>query len=229
MPSSVTHVMSAADYMLARNLMVDGQLRPTRVNDRRILDIMRRLPREAYLPPHLASLAYIDEDIPLGGGRVLLKPLVIARLIQLAAPRAGEAALVVGSGCGYASAILAACGVHVTALEEDAALQGLARAAPADAGSAGTVTMETGPLAGGHAAGAPYDFVLIEGAVRAIPEVIGAQVGAHGRLIGIVCPVGGSSVAVLGEPSVGGLRTQAQFDAAAPLLPGLAPAPAFSF
>ncbi len=229
MPPSAPHAMSPADYALARNLMVDGQLRPTRVNDTRILDIMRTLPREAYLPAALAGLAYIDDDVKLGHGRVLLKPLVIARLIQLARPRAGEAALLVGSGAGYGAAILAACGVHVTALEEDPALLALARAAPGVPGAAGSVTLVEGKLAEGHAAGAPYDLVLIEGAVQEIPDVIGRQVGEHGRLVAIVCPPGGTGVGVLAEPSVGGLRAHAEFDAAAPLLPGLLPAPGFSF
>ncbi len=228
MPPSAPIAPSPADAALARNLMVDGQLRPTRVNDRRILDIMRTLPREAYLPQHQAGLAYIDEDVPLSGGRVMLKPLVIARLVQLARPRAGEAALVVGAGAGYGAALLAACGVHVTALEEDAALLELARAAPAAPGS-GSVAVVEGKLAQGHEAGAPYDLVLIEGAVREIPDVIGRQVGAHGRLVAIVCPPSGTGVAVLAEPSVGGLRAHAQFDASAPYLQGLLPAASFSF
>ena len=220
--------MSAGDSALARNLMVDGQLRPSKVTDRRILDLMRNVPRETYLPAHLAALAYIDEDVKLGGGRVLLKPLVIARLIQLARPLAGETALVVGSGTGYGAAILAACGVHVTALEEDASLLALARAVPAWPG-AGSVTLVAGRLAEGHGEAAPYDLVLIEGAVRDIPDAIGRQVGAHGRLVAVICQPGGKGVAVLAEPSVGGLRAHAEFDASAPLLPGLLAAPGFSF
>jgi protein-L-isoaspartate(D-aspartate) O-methyltransferase len=218
--------MSAADYVLARNLMVDGQLRPSKVNDRRILDAMRSLPRERFVPRHLASLAYIDQDLPLGHGRVLLKPLVLARLLQLARPRAGEAALIVGSGCGYGAAVLAACGVHVTALEEDPALLALARAALRDAA---TITLAEGKLAEGVPGSAPYDLVVIEGAVRDIPPAIAHQVAANGRLVAIVAPEGGASVAVLAEPSLGGLRAQPEFDAVAPLLPGLSPAPSFVF
>ena len=222
--SPSAHAMSPGDYDLARNLMVDGQLRPSKVNDRRILDAMRTLPREAYVPAAMAALAYIDSDIQLGGGRVLLKPLMLARLVQLAKPRSGEAALVVGAGCGYGSAILAACGVHVCGLEEDAALLDLARRHPSP-----LVTLVQGPLADGHASGAPYDLVVIEGAVRDIPEAIGRQVSANGRLVTILSPEGGSSVGVLAEPSTGGLRAQAMFDAAAPLLPSLMPAPRFTF
>jgi protein-L-isoaspartate(D-aspartate) O-methyltransferase len=218
--------MSDADFKLARNLMVDGQLRPTKVTDRRILDAMRRIPRETYVPAQIAPMAYIDQDLPLGGGRVLLKPLVIARLLQLARPLAGETALIVGSGTGYGAAVLAACGVHVTALEEDDQIIALAK--PANRDVAG-ITFVQGRLADGYAASAPYDLVVIEGAVRSIPEAIGRQVAAGGRLVTIILAEGAASYAALAEPSTGGLRAQAAFDATAPLLPGLAPAPGFSF
>jgi protein-L-isoaspartate(D-aspartate) O-methyltransferase len=218
--------MSAADFTLARNLMVDGQLRPTKVTDRRILDAMRSIPRETYVPAQIAPTAYIDQDLPLGGGRVLLKPLVIARLLQLARPLAGETALIVGSGTGYGAAVLAACGVHVTALEQDPQL--VAQAKSANAGAA-DIAFVQGPLADGYAASAPYDLVVIEGAVPAIPESIGRQVAASGRLVAIILAEGHAGYAALAEPSTGGLRAQAAFDANAPLLPGLAPAPGFSF
>ena len=221
--------MTPEALSLARNLMVDGQLRPSKVTDKRILDAMRRLPREAYVPEGVGELAYIDDHVKLGGGRVLLKPLTIARLIQLARPRAGETALVVGAGTGYGAALLSACGVQVTALEENVALVSIARAVPADTAALGHVTWVQGPLAGGHTQAAPYDLVVIEGAVREIPTAIGRQVGAHGRLVAIVCEAGGPGVAVLAEPSVGGLRAQPEFDASAPWLPGLMAATTFSF
>jgi protein-L-isoaspartate(D-aspartate) O-methyltransferase len=221
--------MSPGAIVLARNLMVDGQLRPSRVSDRRILDAMRRLPREDYVPASQRDRAYIDEHVPLGEGRVLLKPLVIARLIQLARPREGESVLVVGAGAGYGAGLLAACGAQVTALEEDKALLELARGVPADPQATGSLHWVEGKLAQGHEAGAPYDLVVIEGAVREIPEAVGRQVGVHGRLVCILCAKPGAGVAVLAEPSVGGLRAQAEFDANAPLLPALVPAPAFNF
>ena len=79
------------DFTATRNNMVDGQIRPNRVTDPRVLDAMRSLPREQFVPPHLASLAYVDEDLPLGGGRYLVEPLVTARLIQMARIRTGRA------------------------------------------------------------------------------------------------------------------------------------------
>ncbi len=226
MSPSATPLMSAADYGLARNLMVDGQLRPNKVADRRILDAMRFLPRETFVPPSVANLAYIDQDLAVGRGRFMLKPLVIARLLQLARPRTGETALVVGSGTGYGAAILAACGVQVTALEQDPALIDIARRALCDHNA---ITLTLGPLADGHAASAPYDLVIIEGAVRAIPEIVGRQVAASGRLVTIIKENGVAGYAALAEPTTGGLRAQAAFDANAPLLPGLSPAKSFIF
>ena len=109
---------AAQAFAEARNRMVDSQVRPNKVTDPRIIAAMRRLPRERFLPPHLAALAYADEDVPLGEGRVLIEPTVIARLVQLTAVAAGERALVVAAGTGYGAALLAACGARVTALED---------------------------------------------------------------------------------------------------------------
>jgi protein-L-isoaspartate(D-aspartate) O-methyltransferase len=102
------------DYTAARNLMVDGQVRPNKVYDPRIIAAMRRLPRERFVPPALAARAYADEDVNLGNGRALMEPMVIARLVQMAAVRPGERALVVASGTGYGAALLAACGDRAT-------------------------------------------------------------------------------------------------------------------
>lgn len=215
------------DFAHARALMVDGQLRPSKVTDRRVLDAMRALPRELFLPAALRHLAYIDADVALGGGRVLLRPLVTARLIQLAQPRAGETALVVGAGALYGAAILAACGVEVTALEERADLRDLAAAAQRATGHG--AALAAGRLEDGWPEAAPYDIVLIEGAVRAIPERIGRQVCDAGRLVTVLAPEGGTAVAVIAEPSTHGLAVRPAFDAAAPLLPELLPAPAFVF
>jgi protein-L-isoaspartate(D-aspartate) O-methyltransferase len=224
-------MIPAFDFTLARNLMVDGQLRPTKVNDRRLLEIMRRLPREKFVPAALRDFAYLDEDLKIAPGRVLMKPLVLARLIQLAAPRAGETALVVGAGTGYGAAVLAELGVQVTALEEDPALIALAREASVGDGVAQSfpVSFVTGKLADGYAERAPYDLILIEGAVRAIPERIGRQVAQNGRLVTVLAPEGAASTAVIAEPSLGGVRARPAFDAATALLPGLLPAPSFAF
>ncbi len=215
------------DFAAARILMVDGQIRPNKVYDSRVLDALRHLPREQFMPEAQAALAYADVPVPLGNGRVLLAPMVIARLAQAAAVRTGERALVVGAGPGYGAALLAACGAHVTALEDDPALLALARRALS--GNA-LVKLVDGPLPQGWPATAPYDLVLIEGAVDEVPAAIAAQVRTPtGRLLAIRSGAGRTGQAILGEPSVGGLSYQALFDCTASLLPALQREPGFVF
>ena len=145
------------DYADARKRMVDGQLRPNRVTDPRVLDAMRDLPREEFLPAEVRARAYSDEDVPLPGGRTLVAPMVIARLAQLAAVRPGDRALVVCAGTGYGAAVLARCGARVTAIETDATLAAIARHALAANLAAGAVRIEAGRPTEGFAGGAPYD------------------------------------------------------------------------
>jgi protein-L-isoaspartate(D-aspartate) O-methyltransferase len=215
------------DYADARNMMVDGQVRPNKVWDRRVLDAMRRLPRERFVPPHAIARAYADEDVPLGNGRVLLEPMVIARLVQLAAVQPGERALVVGAGSGYGSALLAACGAQVTALEQDEALLALARQALD--GIAG-VTLVGGRLRDGYKEGAPYDLIFIEGAADEIPPTLVAQIRRPGgRLVGVMYADGRIGRAGVGEPVGDGLSFRPEFDCATPVLPALRRQPGFVF
>lgn len=215
-------------FAAARKHMVDSQVRPNRVTDPRILDAMRRLPRERFLPPGLAARAYADEDVPLGNGRVLIEPMVLAWMIQLAMPEAGERALLVAAGAGYGAAVLAACGARVTALEDDAALLALAR--PALTAVAPEVSIVSGPLAAGWPAGAPYDVILIEGAVREVPPAIARQLNQDGgRLVAVIRGDSRVGQVVLAEPTPVGLRAQPMFDCATPAIPSLQPAPSFVF
>jgi protein-L-isoaspartate(D-aspartate) O-methyltransferase len=211
-----------------RNRMVDSQIRPNKVTDPRILAAMRTLPRERFLPPELASVAYADLGVKLGNGRVLLEPMLTARLLQLIAPVEGERALVVAAGVGYAAAVLASCGVRVIALEDDAALLALARGALSTV--APGVTLVSGPLAAGWPAEAPYDIILIEGAVAAPPPAVVAQLRqGNGRLVTVIRNGAGPCQAVRGEASQAGLQLRPEFDCATPPIPGLQPAPAFAF
>ncbi len=218
------------DFAQARDHMVDGQIRPNKVIDPRIIRAMRSVPRERFLPPHLSSLAYADEDVPLPRGRALMEPMVIARLAQLARVRDGERVLVVGAGAGYGAALLAACGGQVTALEDDETLLAIARAVlPALAPG---VRMQAGPLPDGLPSGAPWDVIMIEGAVRAIPDALGAQVRRDGgRLVTVLAERAGAGLGVLAEHSgaAGVLRAQPMFDCATPLLPAFAARPTFQF
>lgn len=209
------------DFAAARALMVDGQIRPNKVTDSRIVAAMRSLPRERFVPADRAALAYSDEDVPLGGGRYLVEPMVIARLVQLAAVREGERALVVAAGSGYGAALLAACGAEVTALEQDAALLAVARAVLP--GVAPAVRVVEGKLAEGWKAAAPYDVILIEGAVPEIPEAVVAQLrGEGGRLVTVLKSGPRIGQAVLcGRAGGGRLERRTMFDCAVPVLPML--------
>lgn len=223
--TQTTETKPGGGLVAARQHMVDSQLRPNKVTDPALLAVMRTLPREDFLPVDRRHLAYGDDDVALLAGRVLAAPMTTAKLLQLAAPRAGERALVIGAGPGYSSAILSALGLDVTAVEQDPTLLGLARAGLAATGHA--VRLVQGPLAEGWAAAGPYDLVLIEGAAPAVPPAVAAQVG--GRLVGVIMPPHGSGRAVLAEPVPGGLSMQPAFDCATALLPSLLPAPSFVF
>jgi protein-L-isoaspartate(D-aspartate) O-methyltransferase len=189
---------------------------------------MRQLPRERFVPPERASLAYVDEDVPLAGGRVLIEPMVIARMVQLTAVAPGERLLVVAAGTGYGAAILASCGARVTALEEDASLLAIAHERLAE--FAPSVSLASGALSAGWPAGAPYDAILIEGAVQTIPPRIGEQLHREtGRLVAICIGDNGCGQAVLAEVTPAGLRAQPMFDCATPLIPELVKTPGFVF
>ena len=220
------------DFSAARSNMVDGQVRPNRVTDPRVIDAMRSLPREQFVPPAQAALAYMDGDVPLGGGRVLMEPMVLARLVQLARIRPGERTLVVAAGTGYGAAVMALCGAQITALEENEALLAIAlRALPRHAPG---VRLVHGPLAPGMPADPPWDLIFVEGAVTSVPPAYAAQLAPSGRLVTVVLERSGvSGRAVLAEPvRVGGsprLRTREVFDCSPPLLPELRAPAGFVF
>jgi protein-L-isoaspartate(D-aspartate) O-methyltransferase len=215
------------DATTARRLMVDGQIRTADVTDAALLDAMLTVPREQFLPPTLAPLAYLDADIPIGKGCALLRPMVLAKLIQAAHIRAGERVLDIGCATGYSAAILARLGASVVALEEDPDLANAARTALAAIGAADSEVV-IGPLASGWPAGAPYDLILLNGAAEVVPDALGGQLKPEGRLIGI----GGNPPASKGmvyRVTEGHLLGRPIFDAAASLLPGFRTPPSFVF
>jgi protein-L-isoaspartate(D-aspartate) O-methyltransferase len=215
------------DTANARRLMVEGQVRTADVTDAAVLDAMLTLPRERFLPPALAPLAYLDGDIPIAKGRALLKPMVLAKLVQAAQLDAGDRVLDVGCATGYSSALLARVAGSVVALEEDADLASQAKAALAAVG-ASQVEVVIGPLTAGWAAGGPYDVIFLNGATEVAPEVLGRQLKPDGRLLGVYAR-SRASKAMIFHLIEGHMVGRPVFDAAARLLPGFSAPPEFVF
>jgi len=218
------------DFALARRNMIDGQLRPNRVNNAQLLAAVADLPRERFLPPGLRSVAYADDDVPLGNGRCLMEPMVLARLIQTLQPQSADKALVVASGAGYGTALLARLVKSVVAVEADPRLAGSAEQTIKELGVA-NVRQIVGKMEDGFAAEAPYDVILIEGAVRHVPAAIVAQLAEGGRLGTVIAAVanGALGVAHLMVKEGGIASGRPIFDAGTPLLPGFATPPRFTF
>lgn len=218
------------DYAAVRHNMVENQLRPNRVIDPAVVEAMEAVPREVFVPKAMRGVAYVDEDLPLGNGRYLIEPLVLGRLLQAAEVRPDDVALVVGCPVGYAAAVLSRMCSAVVALESDATQAEYAAQALAEAG-ADNVVVETGPLAEGWPKQAPYDVILLAGAVTEPPEALLRQLSDGGRLVAVVRPdpqaTMGQTVVVTRFGDSFGRRPV--FDASTPLLPEFAPRPGFVF
>lgn len=218
------------DFESARRNMVEGQIRPNRVTDSLLLSALAEVPREAFVPEALKSIAYVDDDLAVGGGRHLMQPMVLARLIQEARVKPTDVVLQIGCGAGYAAAVLARMASTVVALESDA---GLAKRAADTLSGLGidTVAIVEGPLEKGYPEQSPYDVIFFSGAIGEISPAIADQLIEGGRLVAVVDdPGGGTGKGVLATRLVGGLLGSREvFDANVAPLPGFARAPAFAF
>ena len=214
------------DFVAARRHMVDGQVRTADVTDLRILSAMSEIPRERFVPPASAALAYLDQDLPVDdGARKLLKPMVLAKLVQAAEIKTGNRVLDVGCVTGYGAAVLARIAGQVIALEQDGSLVQAARAALA---AQPNVSVVSGPLTEGWPQGAPYDVILLEGASEIVPQAFLRQLVDGGRLA-CVLGSGPAAKAMLYYRSGEELGSRPIFDASAAVLPGFAKTPTFAF
>lgn len=217
------------DFALARRNMVDGQLRPNRVTNTSLLSAVSELPRERFLPDALRSVAYADDDVPLGSGRFLMEPMVLVRLIQALQPQPGDKALVVASGRGYGAALLSRLVKSVVAVESNSTLSSSAEQTIKDLGIV-NIKQTVAKLENGAAADGPFDEILIEGAVHEIPQAILDQLAEGGRLATVrAVPAGVLGVAKLVVKEGGVTSGRPLFDAGTPALPGFAPAHRFTF
>jgi len=207
-----------------RRAMIASQLRTTGTNDPRVLAAMGEVPRERFVPAARVSLAYADALVPLKPGRDFNSPMALGRLLTEAAPRPGERTLAIGVATGYAAAVLARLVGPLVAVEEDSELAAEARSNLAGTG----VELVEGALTEGWKAGAPYDLILIDGAVECLPDGLVAQLAEGGRLAAGLAENGVTRLAI-GRRAGEGFGMTAFADAAAAILPGFAKPRAFKF
>ena len=206
------------DLSIARENMVENQIRPNDVTDLRIQKAMRSIPRELFLPKSVRSLAYSEERVEIAPGRRVMEPRILAKLIQAADVKATDLVLLVGASTGYMAAILSYLAAAVVALEEDLSLAESAAANFAHLGI-DTVAVMTGPVIEGHAPQAPYDVIIVDGGIEEVPAALTDQLAAGGRLIAVVVEdrVG---AARRFERSGDAFSSRYLFDATVPILPG---------
>lgn len=221
------------NFTEARQMMVDGQIRTSDVTNLRVVTAFLNVPREKFVPKESVGLAYLDRDLPVGGrhadrpARFLIRPMVLARLVQAANIEPDDLVLVVGCTTGYSAAVIAQLASAVVALDEDQDLTRQASAALASE-QIGNVDVVAGPLAAGWPVEGPYDVVLLDGGAEVIPQPLFQQIKEGGRLVGILQrgPVGQGTVFRM---TGGNVTADAVFDAPAPILPGFARPPEFVF
>ncbi|MCX7300202.1 MAG: protein-L-isoaspartate O-methyltransferase [Rhodobacterales bacterium] len=214
-----------ADYETRRIMMVDTQVRPSDVTKFPIIEAMLHIPRELYVPVARREAAYMGENLDLGGGRVVMEPRTLAKLIDSLDVQRGDVVLDIGCGLGYSTAVLARLAEFVVAVEDDPARADAAQATLSDQGVDNAAVI-TGPLATGAAKSGPYDVVLLQGAVEVMPQAILAQLREGGR-IGCLFAEGALGVARIGLKTDGRVTWRFAFNAGAPVLPGFGQQPAF--
>lgn len=189
--------MQNSSFATARKTMVDCQLRPSKVTDQFILDAFMKIPREDFVGKQQRALAYVDEDLPLSGGRCLMEPMVLARLLQALEIRPDDSVLIVGAGCGYGTAVAAKLAGSVIAIETRANLVDKAQDVLVSIGIDNAAIVKS-RLFDGYPEEAPYDRILIEGGVETVPDSLLKQLTPKGRLAAIYRkpdhPVGVASV-----------------------------------
>jgi protein-L-isoaspartate(D-aspartate) O-methyltransferase len=220
------------DFADARRTMVDCQLRPVEVTDPGLLAAMAEVPRERFVPPAKAAMAFTDSHVPLvevsgRPARCLTKPEIFARLVQAANIGAEERVLAVGCATGYSAAVLARLAREVIAVEENAELAAAAAANLSGLG-VGNAKVVHGPLATGWPSAAPYDVVFVDGAIEVEPKALLGQLAEGGRLVAIQGR-GGAGQATVYRVDHGDISAVAAFNGNAPVLPGFEKSAEFVF
>lgn len=221
------------DAATQRKNMVDSQVRPSDVSDRRIVRAMLNVPRELFVPSNIKALSYLDDDLKIraadadGPARYLLAPRIQAKLLQLADIAADDLVLDIGCASGYSTAILAQIADSVVGLE---VIAGLAEQASKTLAKLGidNAAVVSGPLEDGLAAEGPYDVIVLNGTVPSVPPALVAQLKPGGHLVAIIAREGEIGAAALVGNVAGRVDHITSFDAGAQPLPGFMHPPVFA-
>ncbi|UWQ50850.1 protein-L-isoaspartate O-methyltransferase [Leisingera caerulea] len=214
------------DFAERRRMMVDTQIRPSDVTKYPIIEAMLAVPREQFVPAAQREAAYADKNVSLGGGRVLLEPRTLAKMLDALDIQSDELVLDVACGLGYSTAVAARVAQMVIGVEEDEDLAEDAQALLSETGADNAI-VHTGPLAEGAAEHGPYDVILVQGGAEELPAPLLAQLKDGGRIAALMMN-GALGEVKIGYKSGTGISWRFDFNAAAPVLPGFAAAQEFA-
>lgn len=206
------------DYAARRTMMVDTQIRPSDVTKFPIIDAMLSVPREEFVPGDKVEAAYVGENIDLGGGRVVLDPRTLAKMLDALDIQNDELVLDLGCGLGYSSAVIARMAEAVVAVEDNEDRAEEAQAALSGVG-ADNVALHTGVVAEGAAQHGPYDVIVLQGAAEHVPDVIIDQLKEGGR-IAVLMAEGALGTVKIGYKIDGVMSWRFAFNAGAPVVAG---------
>jgi protein-L-isoaspartate(D-aspartate) O-methyltransferase len=214
------------DFAARRTVMVDTQVRPSDVTKLPIIDAMLTIPRERFVPGPMAEAAYVGENLHLGGGRILLEPRTLAKMLDALDIKPTHLVLDIAPATGYSSAVIARMAEAVVAVEPDSALADDAEAALESVG-ASNVVLERGAAAAGAAEHGPYDAIIVEAGVEVVPDALVAQLKDGGHFVALFLN-GHLGTVRLGVKSAGVIRWRDVFNAGAPVLDGFSAERAFA-
>ena len=215
------------DFAARRVTMVDTQVRPADVTKFPVIDAMLTVPRELFVPEELREAAYVGDNLDLGGGRVMLEPRTLAKMLDALDLQPDDLVLDIGAALGYSSAVAARLAEAVVAVEEDETMARDAQSRLADYG-ADNVAVHVGPLTGGAPRHGPYDAILVQGGVGELPAALTEQLKEGGR-IACLFEEGRLGAVRIGYKIDGGMSWRFAFNAGAPVLPGFERHTEFSF
>lgn len=217
-----------SDTAAARFHMVEGQIRPNKVTDERLVEALLNVPRELFVPKVARGIAYVDQTLPVGKGRFLLEPMLFARMLQEVVVEPTDTVLDVGCATGYSTAILARLAATVIGIEADSDLVQQASQALAAVGADNALAVEA-DLPGGYPAQGPYDVIVLNGSVAEVPDSLLNQLAPGGRLVGVVLGPRGLGEVRLYRRIGATVSSRILFESQPPLLPGCEPKPVFQF